>query len=35
MFYLEALQNGSLGHTINKGIIKLIPKGKNEDSIVG
>lgn len=35
MLYLEAFNNGSLGPIINKGIIKLIPKGKNEDSIAG
>lgn len=33
MLYLKAFQNGSLGPVINKGIIKLIPKGKNEDTI--
>lgn len=33
MVYLEALEQGSLGVDINKGPIKLLPKGKIVDSI--
>lgn len=35
LVYLEALEHGSLGTNINKGLIKLLPKGKNEDTISG
>ena len=31
--YLEAFEKGSLGPTINNGIIKFIPKGQKEDTI--
>lgn len=33
--YLEAFQQGSLGPNINKGLVKLLPKGKNEDIVAG
>ena len=33
--YLEAIKEGSLGPEINRGLIKLFPKGKNIDLISG
>ena len=33
--YLQAFKKGSLGLTINGGIIRFIPKGKKEDTISG
>lgn len=33
--YLEGIETGSLGVIINQGLIKLIPKEKQEDSING
>lgn len=35
MVYLKALELGSLGLDINRGLIKLLPKGKNEDTVAG
>ena len=35
MLYLEAFHKGSLGNDINRGLIKLIPKGRNENTIAG
>lgn len=33
--YLEGFDNGSLGEGINQRLIKLIPKGKDEDTVNG